>query len=504
MDTEPGKDETAPEEAIPTGDGEETSHNASSSEDSSVNNSTDKVPGPALGHFSRLYSGLHSRINLKSVRTQRMLMALGIMAVIYVAQTVLANWGYADYSRAWTFAYLQGFLPDTTEKRLQVVVLDLGEVPGGVSGNPLDRQTLWKLIDALHFAGAAVVGIDNDFSPTPNGFRVPHGDFSDPKFFAHCQQWPDMPVVLGVYKNAKLRPNAWLGKPEFRDLAAYVGSAPVIDDARQTRAEIYFADESRTTSLPSMGYALALKYVTRQLNGVFPHPGPLLSLVVEPVNSPERVQLINFSKLGQMTRESVWLPGKDPARTEDLTANADPTKKKAAEQARATELFRAMYVKHYFDGKIVLLGDINMDNPRVYDSSDRFTTPAGREEPGVLYHASAAYTFGFAPIYEFRDWVRTSLEFLLGGIFLFAVWFQTRPRPQSKGLKSKIIRLAEQYALIVAALLLASIAFVSIRYFNILWLDAAWIALGLLVHSALPPYVKEIAREARGDHEGAS
>lgn len=253
-----------------------------------------------------------------------------------------------------------------------------------------------------------------------------------------------------------------------------------------------------------MGYALALKYVATHLKGVFPHPGPLLSLVVEPVNSSERVQLVNFSKLGQMSRESVWLPLKDPSRTGDLTTNADPAKEKAAEAARAMDLFRAAYVKHYFEGKIVLMGDIDTNNPREYDSSDKFTTPAGREEPGVLYHASAAYTFGFEPIYEFREWVRVILEIVLGGVFLFAVWIQTRPRPQSKGFKSKLIRLAEQYALIVAALLLVSIALIAIKHFRILWLDATWVALGLLIHAALPPYVKEIARETRGGHEDAS
>ncbi|APA84089.1 CHASE2 domain-containing protein [Paraburkholderia sprentiae WSM5005] len=409
-----------------------------------------------------------------------MLTALIIMAVIFIVQNSLSNSGFADYLRAWSFAYLEAFLPDTTAERLQVVVMDIGEIAGGTPTQPLDRQKLWEIIDGLHDAEAAVVGIDNDFSPGPTGWRVPHGEYSDPKFFSHCQQWPEMPVVLGVFHNADLSPNAWLGASQFKGLAAYIGSAPIIEDARLTRAETHYSGKAGATELPSMGYALAQKYVTTHSKGAFPQPGSWLSLVVEPVGEPERVQLVNFSKLGQMTRESIWLPEKDPT--------------------------GAANIPHYFKGKIVLLGDINPDNPRVIDSTDRFFAPGRKEEqPGVLYHASAAYTFGFAPIYEFNKLTSVVLDILLGGIFLFAVWLQTRYQPQSRGIKAKIVRLAEQYALIVAAILLVVIALIAITYFNILWLDAAWVALGLLLHYALPPHVKELfPKWTGGDFEEAS
>ncbi|MGF6370920.1 CHASE2 domain-containing sensor protein [Paraburkholderia sp. RAU6.4a] len=409
------------------------------------------------------------------------------MGVLQLGQTWLADSGFADYLRVLTFAHLESLLSDTTAERLPVVVIGMDTVKGGTLGDPLHRDALWKIVDDLRSVHAAAVGIDNDFSPGPAGWLVRNGEHSDPKFFAHCLEVShDMPVFLGTYRNADLNSDRWLGLPQFSALAAYIGSAPAPDGSRQTRAQAYYRDPSGRQVLPSVGYALARAYVARHARGVLPAPGPLLSLVVEPMAETQQVQLLNFSKVGQMTRESIWLP------------NEQAGKRPGIEQMPVVS------IPHYFEGKIVLVGDVDLEKERLVNSTDSFFAPGTDRLPGVLYHASAAYTFGFEPVYEFKETTRRILDVCLAAIFLLAVWVQVRYQHQSRGVRFRILRVAEQYALFVAAVLLVLVAVVAMRVFHVLWLDAAWVALGLLVHLCLPTQVKELfPRWTGGDYEEA-
>jgi hypothetical protein len=427
-----------------------------------------------------------------------MLTAVVIMAALLTVQNWLADSAPADYFRVLTFAHLESLLPDTTKDRLKVVVMDMSGVAGGTVADPLDRKRLWQTVDKLRAASAVAVGIDNDFSPTLKGWLVKkykprntdkvkdkakneseERQYTDPRFFAHCLEVsPDMPVFLGIYRTADNDRESWLGAPAFSSLAAYIGTVPTPDTAFafQTRAEEKYRDNQNRRELPTMGYALARAYVQRQTGGAFPQPGSLLALFVEPVKETQQGQLLNFSKIRQMYGESVW-SSDDPDNVPDIP-------------------------RHYVEGSIVLLGDFDTNKDRLAGSTDSFFAPGSNRLAGVLYHASAAYTFGFEPLYEFNETTRLALDVMLGVIFLFAVWVQTKYQRQSKSSKSKWLRLADPLAFVLAGLLLLLIAASAMIFLRILWLDAAWVALGLCVHYFLPPAVKELFPQwTGGDYE---
>jgi CHASE2 domain-containing sensor protein len=80
---------------------------------------------------------------------------------------------------------------------------------------PTDRDQIAELVDELEKLGASAIGLDIDFSPDDQGnFISPR----DPKLFNDWMRLRN--VRVGVFRREGLAPDQWLGRSEFRDLAA--------------------------------------------------------------------------------------------------------------------------------------------------------------------------------------------------------------------------------------------------------------------------------------------
>ena len=397
---------------------------------------------------------------------REMTVAIVIMAVLFAVQLLLEHTAFVEATKTQAFSYFQRQLPNTTEERLPIVVLDIGDI--AITNKVTDRSQLREVVDALHRAGAAAVGVDIDMSPNEAGF-IDRDD--DPDLFEHWKALSgEMPVIVGVYRTRNLTPERWLGAEDFASLGAFLGTAKTPDGDRVTQMQSrYRAPESKGEGLPTLGFALAEAYLRRQ-GVVAPNVGAIMSHLIESVDDEEENRLVNFSKVRQFQRER--------------TLNVAP------------EAIAGADARNYRN-KIVLLGDIELQDLR----ADSFFAPGLNRLPGVLYHASAIWTFAFEPVYEFNWWTRTVLDLSLGSLFLVAVWARARFERDGKGKKQTVARFFEQYALVVAFVLLLLIAFVAMRLFHIMWLDAIVVALGLLVHYLLPQQVKELFPSILGGGE---
>lgn len=399
-------------------------------------------------------------------------MAFLIMGVIFGVQNWLANSSFAEYLRNISFPWFEALLPGTTRDRMPVVVVDISLISGGTLAQPMKREALKLVIDQLHQAQAKVVGIDIDFSPTSKGWVVrdaEKGGIADPEFFQYCLDMSkDMPVFLGVYRTRKQPPESRMNLPKFNVLGAYIGTEKTPDGTTKTRVQRFYPDSKGTPVLPSMGYALALAY-SQRAGVALPQSEGALDDFVEPLDGNSRGQVGNFSKVDEIgLREGVYL-------------NTD----------KSGNLEVAGITPHYVRDRIVLIGDLDLKASRMDNSNDSFFAPGSDRLPGVLYHAVAAYTFAFEPVYEFKERTRVWLDLLLGCVFLSTVALQVYFEHSAKP-RGKVQRFLEQRALLIAMLMLIGIAIASMRAFSVMWLDALWISLGLFAHYLMPQQVKEL------------
>jgi len=106
---------------------------------------------------------------------------------------------------------------------LKVTVIDINELPlvQVNRANRLVRVTprkpLQDIVEVLAQEDPKAIGIDIDFSPDERGFITE----DDPSFFQFCLN-QHIPVFLGIYESLAQGPDKWLGKPEFKHLAAYI------------------------------------------------------------------------------------------------------------------------------------------------------------------------------------------------------------------------------------------------------------------------------------------
>lgn len=392
-----------------------------------------------------------------------------VTLILLGVKELIIGTSFGDWCEVQAFTKLENILPDTTRLRLPVVVLDIRDVKGGYAADqPSSRDDLRKLIQALHQAGASAVGVDVDVSPNQNGWL---DRAKDPDFFDYCLETSrDMPVFLGVYRTRELPSERWLGLPRFEPLAAFLGAAPTSDGETVKRVLAEYKGKLADKPLPALGYALAKQYI-----GDKGLPGPPLWLepFLEPLDETIEGRLVNYSKLGQLGRE----------RSLDDKASSIETSSRD------------------FHGKIVLLGDVEEEG-RV--RGDAFRPPGGPLTPGVLYHASAAYTFAIDPLYEFRGWVEVVLDFALALCIFVGILAIGKTGGKGIAAGEPESKTKETIAVVLAIVVLMVIGIGSLLLFRIMWLDAVLAGLALLFHNALSPVVKRFFGWIRPHRKGSS
>jgi hypothetical protein len=398
---------------------------------------------PPFGGWQRVVSG--------EVR-----LVLFLTFALLLGQKLFEHNNFAQWGEMATFAYLERLLPDTAEERLPVVVVDIRRLSPGLGGTRITpRDKLQDIIQALSDAKAAAIGVDIDFSPDEKGYVDPK---KDPAFFEFCRRIrTGTPIFLGVYRARYAEPDGWLGEKANLSLAASIEAATTErenPDDERTLARIprQFASGG-AASLQAMGYALSEAYF-RGKN----HRRPTVPFWWPALLEDRTPTIGNYSKLGQIRRERslAWTAPSIADTSEDFT------------------------------DKIVLLGDIE-DADRVAD--DYFRPPLSRPQAGVLYHASAFYTFAIEPLYEFKWWVRLILDCFGAVPFIVAIWVKDKWAPSEEVHRARRMWI-ERGALTAALMFLLVLGSVWLLKFRIMWLEALIGGAALILHVYLAPKVK--------------
>jgi CHASE2 domain-containing sensor protein len=148
---------------------------------------------------------------LKALTAIVLLAVLQLFCAVRPVGRVLTTFEYALLQQALISQY--GGDDNPNSSRLPVVI-DISAVTVDRS-LPTNRDKVAELVDDLEKLGASAIGLDIDFSPDDQGnFISPR----DPKLF---NDWTRLRNVrVGVFRREGLAPGQWLGRSEFRDLAA--------------------------------------------------------------------------------------------------------------------------------------------------------------------------------------------------------------------------------------------------------------------------------------------
>lgn len=371
-----------------------------------------------------------------------------------------------------TYMLLTSNLPKFRPEGTGVVIVDISHLPGGKEDPrtgklvPTPRTELLELIEVLVELRPRAIGVDIDFSPTPDGW-VDDGDLD---FFTRIAQLDKstLPIVLGVFRSLREPVYARLGLPEFSHLAA--GLWLPLSGLERTPAWTQAVEGGGR--LPSLGAALA----SRRVAGDGVHeadPGWRQRFRERQQRSSQRPEglmvgevLTDYSAAPQMAREAIRITS-------------------------AQELLRH---RASIEGRIVLLGVVDQ-------ASDPFPVPGqDRNVPGVLVHAAVANTLANEPIWEFGHDVRLALDLVLSVVLLlFAI--ALKHGWSARG--DLTIEQAESKALkwLIGFTLVGGI--VAVVAFRVLWLDFLLVALSLWLHPRIGHLLHRMWQRLRLHHHQA-
>ncbi|MEC5407588.1 CHASE2 domain-containing protein [Paraburkholderia sp. MPAMCS5] len=413
--------------------------------------------------------------------------AVVITALILCAKTFFESTAPGRLAEIGAFEFLEQRISNFTGARLPVVVLDISKLAGGgtdaANPVPTSRPALREIISALVDAHAAVVGVDIDFAPGPAGWI---SRAEDPGFFDYClsvNQTTRTKIRLGIFRTRQASPDGWLGLPKYQTLAAdLAGTHPEALNSMY-RAVQWVVNQEGHNKLPSLGYAMAADYL--QNSAVPDAPRWLRPWLIQQEAPNESRSEPSPESQTQSKSEH------DEDEPHGRLVNYSKLQQLQTERLRTLHRVSVVDAQDDFTGKIVILGDATQRN-----GADVFIPPGGDLTPGVFYHASAAYTFAFEPLYEFTPFTRNLLDIALGLPFFAIAVFkgkQTKHAGDEHAEKRwERIEKVTIYASAVAVILLG-LAFM-LRW-RIMWLDFILVIAALAAH----PWLSGKA-EALGDY----
>src|SRR5215213_9859606 len=356
--------------------------------------------------------------------------------ILLGAKVVFERTDVGSRIESYGYELLQSYLPSfTSREEMPLIVIDIGKLEGGTDEQPTPRDALKQIIGAIAKQNPRAIALAIDFSLKENGGWQ---DRNDPDFFDYCLSLRDdtgIPIFLGVGRSIKDPPDAWLGVKKYKSLA--VG----LDFQHPNTNKVFLWTRPANTSehLPSLSLALAKTY-----RESLPTPptlfAPMLAKIedydpkTEKLNEGEQgyaKALVNYSMLGVIETQSI------------------PTR-----SAGSIEEF-----KERFRNKLVLIG-------RITEARDRIRVVGRNQDvPGVLLHASAAYTLVESPL------------FIL--IFVAVIRYRNRKNADYDWHRK------EWRAFIITIALVFVSGIILVRWVVIIWFDFLIVIIALLFHPIL-------------------
>ena len=390
-----------------------------------------------------------------------MLIALGLTALLIVAQALAQRTTWGHRIEVIAFELLQGQLsPFDPAEELPVVVVDISDIKNKDS-EVIDLERLTQVITAIAEQKPRAIGVDvvvTPESPSENGSETePDQKTIDANYFKFLDFCHDtiktkkgVPIFLAVGQRTVEAPTEWLGDAKYKELAATI----IVPREDTNRMPIWFKADADAEKLFSMSASLArasrrvhlpvgLAWAVESADEEFPGTQKKLKENMEYADA-----LANYSKLEAIQQNK-------------LLTISETSVREAAEK---------------FRGRIVILGDATREK-----AVDTFVV-AGRNEPvaGVYLHASAAYTFAREPMYEFKPVVRFLLDLMLS---LTAIGWVGIARFRHLGDKRAFNWHKLQKRLALGFLIGAGVlAILLVRITGILWLDFLMVMLAMWIH----------------------
>ena len=351
------------------------------------------------------------------------------------------------------YELLTSVLPNFRPDGVKVTLLDIGHIRLGAEDPstgkliPTARDELLKLIEALVALRPRAIGVDIDFSPTPNGWV----DDNDPQFLQRCLELSETtPIVLGVFRTLREPRTAWLGLPEYASLAGNMW-LPI---SELERTPVWTQAPGVQDRLPSFGAALAKAESARSTR-----------LTTQEIDGGWR----------QRFRERVTRRI-DGLTVEEVLTDHSASRQVAREAIRITSVDQLQRYRGSIEGRVVILGVVDK-------ATDRFPVPGQqREIPGVVVHAAVVNTLVNEPIWELSGGARLALDILLSLALLVASLVLVRRSRARLHAGHVAIEASEKRVLrwLVLVTFVGGVA--AVVLLRVLWLDFFLVALTLVLH----------------------
>ncbi|MCE4554281.1 CHASE2 domain-containing protein [Roseateles cellulosilyticus] len=381
---------------------------------------------------------------------------LGIVITVAMISLKVAfehtPWGEA--AEQYTYRLLSRVLPEYRRGGTDVVLIDISRIRGGESLEdgklrPTSRVELQDILTTLAQMRPYSIGVDIDFSPTIDGWV----DDSDPEFFKYCLKLKQAtPIALGVFRSLREPRAAWLGLPEFASLAGGMWLPPT----GLERTPAWTQAPGVADKLPSLGAKLASAHGEE----------PLSQEDEQGLRRRFRERVV----LTQMNKKQLLVG-------EVLTNHSLVGQLKEA-PIRITKAKDLLAHRERIVGRIVIVGDLRPTSG--YDSFDIPTEPSG--SPGMVVHASNAYTLAAEPVWEFSHTARFGIDLTLSAALIgAAIWLKRSRSSWSTGNATRS-QFRALFWLIAVTIAACALAVYSLRVF---WLDFFLVAASLLLHPSL-------------------
>lgn len=389
-----------------------------------------------------------------------------ILVVVVVTITTLLKVTFhksapLEYLRESAFILLHPLIKTPESVKTPVVIIDIADPSRLFDPSETSRTLLKGLVSKLAAMEPACIAIDVDFSPDGNDPPKGNEEFL---YFCYTLESPitttktnnRIPVFLGIARSVGHPREAWLGNPNYYSLCASIRRFPGLNVTMPSL--LTFTHDG--ASLPSLGYAMALAYASRNgVKSLQQGNGETLNLGEPDHHCTIRQTLVSYKMLERLQS----LPENQISPEDLLNPN---TKSGNIARVKNAELISKVR------GKAVLIGSSNLDKARV--------TSRPEPIPGFYLHACQACTLIQTPLSELPVFSGALLAALIVLVMLFVDC--TLIHRVMHGWNSS----SREIVVSCTNLFLVFILMVCLAYFlSFLWLDAISAAFAIIIETYL-------------------
>ncbi|HLJ56426.1 MAG TPA: CHASE2 domain-containing protein [Chthonomonadaceae bacterium] len=394
--------------------------------------------------------------------------AVVVICSLLALNLLLEQTELADRLKVLVFNAMQRRLPSGARAPVPLVqVVDISSLPGTIGHNLTDRRTLARLIEKIASQHPIAIGLDLDCSPQlpSNADELPTMTADEVQFLDTCLALSkSTPVFLGADRTATGSSSQWLYDAPYTDMAA----------ALRTPTDERF----------TMWRSIRVKSADRELLSM---SGKLASAVPAPLRPPTYAvpRALKWALTPEVDRDL------SPAiRVEEFLVDYSQIEALGERSISIDDVMAAPAGDSRLRDRLVLIGNSSSE------TTDKMVVPdRTRAFPGVLVHASAAYTMLQSPLFQPTLPGRIAGDLLLGllGIAIVVgrrLWHIHRGLDEPSEAHINTIHNVTT-AVIFVSVIVAGIFLV--QKTHVIWDDFPLVVVGLLFHRPVERLFKHLS-----------